>query len=109
MTPREAEVLRYLESYAEENGASPSYDEIAAKLGLVSKGNITRIIGRLTEQGFIRHMPGRARSIEVVHAPWHEGADAGLLAENARLRAELARARETIRELRAWRGEAAHA
>lgn len=41
-------------------------DEIAAKFGLRSKSGAFRLVAALEERGFIRRIPNRARSIELV-------------------------------------------
>jgi repressor LexA len=67
MTVRQRQALKFL---ADEQaaGRSPSYEQIAAALNppLRSKSNVTRLVRGLEQRGFIRRLPGRARTIEVL-------------------------------------------
>lgn len=44
-------------------GSAPSYDEIAAHLGVVSKGNICRLVKCLVARGYLRKREYSARSL----------------------------------------------
>jgi len=67
MTPRQSRCLAFIRTYVSENeGESPSYDEIASGLGLRSKNSVWRMIKALEGRGLIRRLPGYARAIEVV-------------------------------------------
>jgi len=66
LTQRQAQVLRFIEEVNKEEGTSPSYEEIMAHLGLVSKSGVHRIVGALEERGFIRRVKHRRRAIEVI-------------------------------------------
>lgn len=69
LTARQREAFAFIAKHIAENeGVPPSYDEIAAGLGLRGKSNISRIITCLEERGFIKTTIGRARSIEIVRA-----------------------------------------
>lgn len=52
-TRRQREVLDVISRYVESNGYRPSYQTIARKLQLRSKGGIARIVADLEEQGFL--------------------------------------------------------
>ncbi|MGA7711470.1 MAG: MarR family transcriptional regulator [Rhizomicrobium sp.] len=66
LTPRQADCLAVIERVLAERGIAPSFDEIAAHMGLQSKSNVDRLLKALEERGFIRRMPYRARGIELV-------------------------------------------
>lgn len=66
MTPHQAKTLEFLKTYsAQRNGVMPSFDEIAAHLGIRSKSGVSRIMDALVDRGMIRrsHL---ARSIAIV-------------------------------------------
>lgn len=78
MTPRQSRCLAFIRTYAtEHDGESPSYDQIAAGLGLRSKSGVWRMIEALEGRGFIRRMPGHARAIEIVDVDPDSSIDAG--------------------------------
>lgn len=67
LTPRQAELLRFLSSWQDEGGSvSPTFDQMAGALGLKSKSGIHRLITSLEERGFIQRLPRQARSIRVI-------------------------------------------
>lgn len=65
LTRRQTDLLRYLAA-AQRQGLSPSYDEMAAALGLKSKSGIHRMVEALATRGAIRRLPHRARTIALV-------------------------------------------
>lgn len=96
LTPRQAKALAFIGAHHAERGHAPSYDEIAAHLGLASKSNVCRLVQALEERGAIRRLRGRGRSIAPVRA------DATLLvgpAILARLRAAARAERRTLDDL----------
>lgn len=70
-TPRQLELLRYIESYSVERGLSPTFQEMQEFLGVGSKGNIHRIVSGLIERGALERTPGRTRALRIVkpHTP----------------------------------------
>jgi repressor LexA len=62
MTPRQRDVLRFIDQYWHSHGCSPSYRLIAQGVGLKSTSQVHQLIKNLHERGFIERMPGRARS-----------------------------------------------
>lgn len=66
LTKKQAALLRFIGSYHAANRVTPSFDEMAAALGLRSKSGIHRLVTGLEERGAIRRMAHRARAIEVV-------------------------------------------
>ncbi|MBC6404781.1 MAG: transcriptional repressor LexA [Rhodospirillales bacterium] len=69
LTRKQHELLRFLHDYLEQQGISPSFDEMKEALGLKSKSGIHRLILALEERRFIRRLPNRARAIEVLRLP----------------------------------------
>lgn len=70
LTPKQAELLRYLYARQEEGvEISPSYDEMRGAMGLKSKCGIHRLIVCLEERGYVERIPGRARAIRVIAGP----------------------------------------
>lgn len=66
LTPKQAELLRYIRRYQAEHGCSPSFSEMQEALELKSKSSVHRIIGALQDRGFIRRGNRRARSVEIL-------------------------------------------
>ena len=66
LTPRQNDVLLFVETRLEKTGVAPSYVEIAAHLGLKSKSAAHRLMHALEERGRIRMLPKRARAVEIV-------------------------------------------
>jgi SOS-response transcriptional repressor LexA len=67
LTARQKDVYDFLRSTAA--GPAPSYDEIAARVGMKSKSGVYRIVAALEERGYVRHIRQRARAIEVIDRP----------------------------------------
>ncbi|MFZ0426995.1 MAG: transcriptional repressor LexA [Acidobacteriota bacterium] len=67
LTQRQQEILKFIESYLETRGYSPSMEEIADHFGIASLNAIHKHLRVLQERGFIRRLSNRARSIQVVH------------------------------------------
>ena len=59
----------FIHHYLEDRGVCPSFDEMKEALDLKSKSGIHRLITGLTERGFIRRLPHRARALEVLKLP----------------------------------------
>lgn len=69
LTPKQHELLLYIDKYLKETGCSPSFDEMKDALGLCSKSGIHRLISALDERGFLRRHKHRARALEVIKLP----------------------------------------
>lgn len=69
LTRKQHELLRFIQTRLEENGVSPSFEEMKEALDLKSKSGVHRLISALEERGFIRRLPNRARALEVIRAP----------------------------------------
>jgi repressor LexA len=69
LTPKQHELLIFIEAKLKERGVSPSFDEMKDALNLRSKSGIHRLITALEERGFIRRLAHRARALEVIRLP----------------------------------------
>ncbi|TNE34746.1 MAG: transcriptional repressor LexA [Alphaproteobacteria bacterium] len=69
LTKKQHQLLMYIHECLETRGVSPSFDEMKEALDLKSKSGIHRLITGLTERGFIRRLPHRARALEVLKLP----------------------------------------
>lgn len=63
LTHKQNQLLTFLIKRLEENGVSPSYEEICKELSLKSKSGIHRIVKSLEERGYIERLENRARAI----------------------------------------------
>ena len=75
LTRKQYELLVYIDGHLKDKGVSPSFEEMKEALGLKSKSGIHRLITGLEERGFIRHLPHRARALEVLRLPENMGAE----------------------------------
>ncbi|MEE2774174.1 MAG: transcriptional repressor LexA [Pseudomonadota bacterium] len=69
LTNKQLSLLEFICKSTNNNGVSPSFDEMKEALGLKSKSGIHRLITALEERGFIRRLPHRARALEVIKKP----------------------------------------
>jgi repressor LexA len=69
LTAKQNELLRFIHERLENNGVSPSFEEMKEALDLKSKSGVHRLIGALEERGFIRRLANRARALEVMKMP----------------------------------------
>ena len=63
LTLKQNQLLTFLIKRLEEQGVSPSYEEICTELSLKSKSGIHRIVKSLEERGYIERLENRARAI----------------------------------------------
>lgn len=66
MTRRQKEVIDFLSSFTTRNGYSPSYEEIAAGLGLNSLATVHKHVTNLQTKGLLQREHNRSRSIDVI-------------------------------------------
>jgi repressor LexA len=69
LTRKQHELLLFIHKSIQENGVSPSFDEMKDALNLKSKSGIHRLITALEERGFIARLAHRARALEVLKMP----------------------------------------
>lgn len=66
ITRRQKEVYDFLAKFVEENGYSPSFEEIGDGLGLSSLATVHKHISNLEEKGLLKRDYNRSRSIDLV-------------------------------------------
>ncbi len=66
LTKKQLELLVFLEEKMSNSLIPPSFEEMKVALSLKSKSGIHRLISALEERGFLRRLPHRARSIELL-------------------------------------------
>ncbi len=69
LTKKQMDLLGFIHKRIQQDGVSPSFDEMKEALDLRSKSGIHRLITALEERGFIRRLPHRARALEIVKLP----------------------------------------
>jgi repressor LexA len=76
ITRRQKEVIDFLSTFTQKNGYSPSYEEIAAGLGLSSLATVHKHVTNLQSKGLLQRAHNRSRSIDVIPArPAKKAAD----------------------------------
>ena len=65
LTKRQKEVLDFIADFVEENGYSPSYEELAHGLNLASLATVHKHIQALESRNYLRRLFNQSRSIEV--------------------------------------------
>jgi SOS-response transcriptional repressor LexA len=66
MTTRATELLAVIREWRVLHGGTPTYDQMAAELGVRSKATVHRLVKQLAERGLVRCLPGRHQSIALV-------------------------------------------
>ena len=69
LTNKQNQLLSFLIKRIEQDGVSPSYEEICLELNLKSKSGIHRIVKALEERGYIQHLENKARAIAPTKYP----------------------------------------
>lgn len=65
-TPRQLEMLRFINGYMEVHGRAPSLHEMAAGLGLAGRPGAHRLLSGLELRGHVTVCGGQARSIQLL-------------------------------------------
>jgi repressor LexA len=65
LTKRQKEVLDFIADFVEQNGYSPSYEELAHGLKLASLATVHKHIQALESRNYLRRMFNQSRSLEV--------------------------------------------
>jgi repressor LexA len=65
LTPRQKEVLDFLVTFVEDNGYSPSYEELAIGLNLASLATVHKHISALESRGYLKRGFNQSRSLDV--------------------------------------------
>lgn len=66
LTGRQRQCLDFIEQFVASNGYSPSFDEIAAALGLSSKSVVSRMLSSMAARGYIELPRHRSRGVRVI-------------------------------------------
>lgn len=74
LTRRQRQVLDVVRNFIDENGYSPSLEEIGTELGLSSVATVHKHVSHLVEKGFMRRAWNQNRSIELVDSAQSAGA-----------------------------------
>ena len=69
LTIRQREVFDYICRFMQRHGFSPTYQEMGQALQISSRGNISKYVDVLQQQGYISFVPHRARSIRLRRPP----------------------------------------
>lgn len=65
LTPQMKKLLDFIAEQAS-YGVAPSYDEMAAHLGYQAKSAVHGLLERLSDRGYVRFEPRKARSVQIV-------------------------------------------
>src|SRR5260370_18808379 len=65
LTKRQKDVLDFIADFVEENGYSPSYEELAQGLKLASLATVHKHIQALESRNYLRRLFNQSRSLEV--------------------------------------------
>ncbi len=65
LTKRQKEVLDFIAGFVDENGYSPSYEEIAHALDLASLATVHKHIGALEEKNYLKRGANQSRSVDI--------------------------------------------
>lgn len=70
LTHKQAELLRFIARYQDENGGvPPSTNEMCAAMNVKNRSNISFYTDQLVERGYLRKMKGRRRGLEILRMP----------------------------------------
>ncbi len=67
MTPRQRDLLYFIQTHLRKHQVAPTYSEMAAALGLSSRGSLVRMVGELAEQGHLTVAPRKSRGIALTN------------------------------------------
>lgn len=71
LTPKQKNVLEFLQRFIQENGYSPSYQEIANAFGLASRSTAQKYVERLKEAGFLEMESHSKRGMSIKQSGIH--------------------------------------
>ncbi|MDA0328368.1 MAG: transcriptional repressor LexA [Gemmatimonadetes bacterium] len=66
LTKRQKEILDYIESFIDDQGYAPSFEEIAESFGYSSLATVHEHLSNLERKGYIRKSYNESRSIELI-------------------------------------------
>ena len=65
LTKRQAQILRFIQSQQNSDGMTPTFREIASHFRFRSANAALAHVQALMNKGFLKNLPGRARSLQV--------------------------------------------
>ena len=71
LTPKQKNVLEFLQRFIQENGYSPSYQEIATNFGLSSRSTAQKYVERLKEAGYLDAEANAKRGVSIKQSGIH--------------------------------------
>jgi repressor LexA len=71
LTPKQKNVLEFLQRFIQENGYSPSYQEMADAFGLKSRSTAQKYVERLRESGYLETKAHGKRALSVQQSGIH--------------------------------------
>ena len=66
LTKRQREILTFLQTYAEDRGYAPSFEEIAEQFNYNSLATVHEHLSNLERKGYIKRSYNESRSIEIL-------------------------------------------
>ncbi len=66
LTPKQRDLMRFLQRYVDEHACCPTFSEMQDALGLASKSGIDRLLGGLERRGFVQRLPHMQRAITIL-------------------------------------------
>ena len=69
LTARQRDLLDFIRTFIRENDFAPSYEEMAAGMGLRSKSRVAVLIEALVERGAVKRLPNGARTVTLLDEP----------------------------------------
>ena len=66
LTQKQLKLFKFIKSYIAKNIISPSYDEMKEAVNLKSKNSINKYVSQLEDRKWIKKLPGKARSIQIL-------------------------------------------
>ena len=67
LPPKQAKFLKFLATFMDQNGYSPSYEELKQVLNYKSKSRIHAFVHSLRKRGYVRLIPFMKRSIIITN------------------------------------------
>ena len=65
MTRRQSEAYAFIRCFNDQQGYSPSFQQIATAVGLSSKSRVSDIVVQLERRGWLQRLPRRSRSLSI--------------------------------------------
>ena len=66
LTAKQQKCFKFIKNYIAKKTISPSYEDIKKAVGLQSKNSVNVYIKNLEERGWLKRIPGKARSIQII-------------------------------------------